>query len=25
LLGQNLSVDEVKAYLLQNLSGEIEN
>lgn len=25
LLGQNLSVDEVKAYLLQNLNGEVEN
>lgn len=25
LLGQNLPADEVKAYLMQNLSGEIEN
>ena len=25
LLGQNLPISEVKAYLVQNLSGEIEN
>jgi len=25
LLGQNLPIAEVKAYLMQNLSGEVEN